>query len=94
MVITLESIQYVNHATGERCNLGGELARMVEVTNKGLSRVNRFLFSARSRACSMTEPSKQTGPQACPGGQGGQLWNTAEYTPANCCDTPRLGDPR
>lgn len=58
MVITLESIQYVNHAMGERSNLGGELARMVEVTDKGLSRVNRFLFSAGSRACSMTEPSK------------------------------------
>lgn len=40
---------------------GGEaiLHALVEVANKGLSRVMiRSLFSAGSRACGMTEPSK------------------------------------
>ena len=38
---------------------GGILHALVEVTNKGLSRVMyRSLVSAGSRACSMTEPSK------------------------------------
>ena len=38
---------------------GGNLHALVEVTNKGLSRVMyRSLFSVGSRTCSMTEPSE------------------------------------